>query len=254
MTAAPQSFEVIPLGTGNSFCRSRFHTSLLLAADEGLVLVDCPEPFFRMCHEAEQKSGRRVDPASILDIVLTHLHSDHCSGLESLGFWRRFAANGTAPPRIHTVRAVGSALWDRLAPAMAEAMIYPGGIRETYTLEDYYTLHQYEFGETFEAGGIKIETRQTQHFIPTFGFRATYAGRRFGYSCDTLFDREHIRFLEPCDLIFHECDVGRMHTRLEELEALPAPLRAKIRLIHLSDDFVGSSKLEAAEPGRVYRV
>ena len=82
---------------------------------------------------------------------------------------------------------------------------------------------------------------------------AEFGGRRFGYSCDTTFDPEHVAFLEPADLIFHECDEG-YHSSLEDLEALPEATRAKMRLVHLNDDFNGSSKVEAAEEGKLYRV
>lgn len=251
MTATAR-FEVMPLGTGNFFASRRYSTSLLLFAGENTILVDCPDPIFRMLAEAGDRSGRELDPNSFDHIILTHLHGDHSNGLEGFGYWRKFLGNGRPMPIIHTSREAAEALWPKLSASMGEAVL-PGRPREHYGLADYFDVRAHAFGEKFEVCGVEFETRRTLHSIPTFGFRATFAGRRFGYSCDTSYDPDHIAFLEPCDLIFHETDHG-IHTPLEKLEALPEPTRKKMRLIHLSDDFMGSSKIEAAEEGRVYSV
>ncbi|MBI3735123.1 MBL fold metallo-hydrolase, partial [Candidatus Sumerlaeota bacterium] len=87
-SAAP--FEVIPLGAGNFFSTKRFCTSMVLCAGGKMVLVDCPDPFFRMCHQASVKSGRKIDPGKIDHLILTHLNGDHCNGLEPFAFWKKF--------------------------------------------------------------------------------------------------------------------------------------------------------------------
>ncbi len=246
-------FEIISLGVGNFFSVHRYCTSFLLRAGTAMVLVDCPDPLFHMFHNAGKKLKIKLDPARIDDVILTHLHGDHSNGLESFGFWKKFLIGHKTRPRIHTSRDVARVLWTKLSPAMEEAHIPMLGLDERYELSDFFDVRAREFGETFTVKGIKIETRQTQHSVPTFGFRATFAGRRFGYSCDTTYDEELIDFLEPCDLIFHECDKG-FHTSLEQLEKLPAALRKKMRLVHLNDEFPGSRKLQPAKEGAIYRV
>ncbi len=126
-------------------------------------------------------------------------------------------------------------------------------MNQSHTLSNYFDVRTIDFGGKATICGIQIQTRRTLHSVPCFGFRATFGGRRLGYSCDTAYDQEMIKFLEPCDLIFHECDEG-IHTPLSKLEALPESMRTKIRLIHLNDGFAGSSLIEAAEEGKVYRV
>jgi ribonuclease BN (tRNA processing enzyme) len=242
----------MPLGAGNFFAAKRYCTSLVLFADGKIVLIDCPDPLFRMLAEASAKSGRDVHPNSFDHIVLTHLHGDHCNGLEAFGYWRRFLGVGRPRPAVYTSSAVAKDLWRKLSPSMEKAEL-PGKPVETYGFDDYFEMTSFEFGERFEVCGIKFETRRTQHSIPTFGFCASFGGRRFGYSCDTCYDPGHIAFLESCDLIFHETDHG-IHTPLAPLEALPEKIRTKMRLIHLPDDFAGSSKIAEAEEGRVYPV
>lgn len=252
MTSAP-AFQVIPLGTGNAFSSRRYFTSIVLEADGAHVLIDCPEPFFRICADASRSSGIDIDPDRIDHIVLTHLHADHCSGLESFGFWRKFQSKRGVRPRIYTSPEVADRLWERLSSSMGEAVIPNVTEPERYELEDYFDIQTFPIGDTFEAAGITIETRRTQHSVPTFALRASYRERNFGYSCDTCFDPELIRFLESCDLIFHECDDG-FHTPLEKLEALPESTRRKIRLVHLNDEFNGSRNIEPAEAGKIYEI
>lgn len=247
------AFKILPLGIGNFFAAKHFNTSMLILAGKEKILVDCPEPFRRMCQAAERKSGVKIDMAKLNHIVLTHLHGDHCNGLEAFGFWRKFHNENAPPPNIYTVHAAADRLWLKLSASMSHAFSPPLGLDNKYQLKDFYSVHATEFGEKFEVCGVEFETRQTIHMIPCFGFRAVYQGRKFGYSCDTAFDQGMIDFLEPCDLIFHECDRG-LHTHLELLEALPRSIRRKMRLIHLNDDFEGSALIRSAKEGKIYDV
>ena len=96
------------LGVGDAFTRLHFGTSALLEGPGGFVLIDCPDLVHRALHEASARAGWEVDVAGIDDILLTHLHGDHCNGLESFGFTHALRSRGTASsrsrPRIHTSR------------------------------------------------------------------------------------------------------------------------------------------------------
>lgn len=246
-------FEVIPLGNGNFNASLRFATSFLMLAGGRPILIDCPDPLFMICSQAAKKSRRAIDLAAIDDVVLTHLHGDHVNGLESFGFWRKFNQEGGTRPRVHTSRHAGEGLWKRLEPAMGCALLPGETVEQHYRLEDYFEMTTFEIGSAFSVGGVEFVTRRTLHPIPCFGFRATCAGRTFGYSCDTAFDPAHIEFLAQSDLIFHETGEG-IHTPLADLEALPEDFRRKLHLVHLDDGFQGSTRLSVTEVGRVYRV
>ena len=78
------------------------------------------------------------------------------------------------------------------------------------------------------------------------------AGRTLGYSSDTAFDPELIAFLAPADLIIHETNFGPAHTPYAALAALPAELRARMRLIHYPDGFdIAASNIAALREGDV---
>ena len=122
------------------------------------------------------------------------------------------------------------------------------------TFGDYFDWSPLEETSTATFGPFSIECRRTIHHIPTTALRIRAAGRCLGYSADTAFDPGLIEWLAEADLVVHETNYGA-HTPYEKLAALPAPLRARMRLIHYPDDFdVAASVVEPLRQGCRYPV
>ncbi len=112
-----------------------------------------------------------------------------------------------------------------------------------------------EPGAPARVCGLDVECRFTRHPVPTIGLLISDGRTTLGWSGDTSFDAQHIEWLSRADVIVHESNVGPVHTRIEQLEALPADVRRRIRLIHLGDDFDPSTtSLGALEDGMVLEV
>ena len=239
--------RITVLGTGDAFTSRSFGSSVLIEADDTRFLLDCPDLIHRALKEGTNAARTAAD---IDDIVLTHIHGDHCNGLESFGFWRFFAARKgitEARPRLWTHPQCASRLWERLAPAMDAPVD-----GKPMTLSDFFDVRPNAIGNPFEIGPIRIETRRTHHPVPTMALRVIHAGKSLGWSCDTNFDRELINWLADCDLIVHEVNHPPVHTPIEKLNELPDALRAKMRLSHLADDFDQSATdMRALSDGEV---
>ena len=82
-----------------------------------------------------------------------------------------------------------------------------------------------------------MHCRFTKHPIPAVGFVIKDKDRTLGWSGDTPFEQAHVDWLNQADLIVHESNVAPAHTPIESLNPLPPSVRAKMRLIHLQDDF-----------------
>lgn len=228
--------RVLILGVGDAFTRRHFGTAALVEAPGGPVLVDCPDPVHRVLAEATAAAGWTVEAHQIGDVVLTHLHGDHCNGLESLGFWQFFARQRGVidrRPRLHTHPQAAARLWARLAPAM------DGGGRRG--LADFYDLHVIDPGAPATVAGLTVECRLTGHPIPTAGLLASDGTGTLGWSGDTPYEAAHVEWLSRADLIVHECNLGPAHTPIEALNRLPDALRSRMRLVHLPDDFDAST-------------
>jgi ribonuclease BN (tRNA processing enzyme) len=232
--------KVLLLGVGDAFTRRGFGSSALIHGPEGHVLLDCPDLVHRALHEATTAAGWTADASDVQDVLITHLHGDHCNGLESFGFYRmmeRRRAGGSAPtPRVHTSPPAAERLWDRLAPAMDAP--FDGERRSA--LADYFDLHLLDPDGAVTVAGLEVRCRFTRHPVPTVGLLIGDGGRTLGWSGDTAWDEDHLAWLSSADLIVHECNSGPAHTSLEKLEALPDELRSRIRLIHVPDDFDAS--------------
>lgn len=246
------SFEVIVLGVGDAFTERYFPSALLLVCDGVHLAVDCPDLYRRVLREAGDRAGRRLSASAVDHCLITHLHGDHVNGLEMFAFYKHFVDQ--RPLELIATDPVRADLWPgRLAPSMA--VLWDGQHYNDYTFEDYFRYHGLAPGQELQVGPFRIEARYTQHHIPTSALRIHAAGRTFGYSADTAFDAELVDWLAPSDLIVHETNLGPAHTDYESLAALPADLRARMRLIHYTDDFDHEERAIAlCHEGDVYSV
>jgi ribonuclease BN (tRNA processing enzyme) len=225
------SFEAIIIGTGSALSERHFGSSAALPWRDGIVLIDCPDAILRALACASKQSGCTLDAMRITDILITHLHGDHVNGLETIG-WKRWIAalNGLGPvPRLHTIEPVARRLWERLGPAMDQ--------NGTLQLADYFDLHIIPEGIATPVADFVVEARAAEHLIPGCGYRISRGGATLGWSGDTRFDPTHIDWLASADVIVHETSESRVHTPIECLNSLSPEVRAKIRLIHMDDNF-----------------
>lgn len=245
------SITFIPLGVGDAFS-ARWYSSCLAVEHAGRwIVVDCPHPIRKMLREGTLQSPLDLD--RIEGVALTHLHADHASGLEGYAYFARFVLQQRARVLAHP--AVRERLWSGALAAGMEHLGEPGteGAR-AYGEDDYFDFVHIDEATPAELGPFRIECRRTRHHIPTTAFRISAGGATLGYSADTAFDPSLIDWLAEADLVIHETNYG-IHTPYASLAALPAPLRAKMRLIHYPDDFDReSSVIEPLEQGRTYRI
>ncbi len=244
--------ELLPLGVGDAFSAVHYSSSYALRADGRWLLVDCPHPIRKMMREASVRSSVALDVGDLEAIVITHLHADHVSGVEALGFFSHFVLGRRA--RIAAHPQVAGRLWDGHLAAGMERLGAPDGTSTEKTFEDYFERLTLDDTRPVQVGPFQVECRRTQHTVPTTALRVRAAGRAVGFSADTAFDADLIAWLGAADLVVHETGLG-IHTPLERLAALPEETRSRVRLGHFPDALDPSaSPLEPLEEGRLYVV
>jgi ribonuclease BN (tRNA processing enzyme) len=246
------SFTFIPLGIGDAFS-SRFYSSCYaLGYDGQWLLVDCPHPIRKILREAGVTAGVSLDVGDIAGIVLTHLHADHCCGIEGFALYKYFVLGGKTALWAHP--QVSELLWDRLAPTFEHLEPDASAAPRAETLRKYFELHPLDAGQAVPIGPFAVECRFTRHGLPTTALRIRAGDAVLGISADTEYDPDLIAWLTEADLFLHETGSGP-HTPYEKLLALPAEVRAKLHLTHLSDQFdLAGSDLQILTQGRRYRV
>lgn len=226
------ALELLVLGVGDAFSAEHYSSSFALRADDRWLLVDCPHPIRKMMREASTRADVELDLDRIEAVALTHLHADHASGLEGLGFFSHFALGRRARVAVHPT--VASRLWDGHLAAGMERLRDDRGNEVRHRLEDFFGLTPLSESAAVSVGPFSIECRFTRHHIPTTALRIMAGGRRIAFSADTEFDPELIEWLGEADLVVHEVGLG-IHASAHELAALPADLRARMRLAHFPD-------------------
>lgn len=252
---SPDSLFVLPLGVGNAFSTRFYNASFLVLAGGSVTLVDAPAPLGRIVHEALDGLGLQGNLEAIDNLFLTHLHGDHCNGVEELGFWRLFLGT-KGKPGLHLLEELVEPLWEHRLRAGMGRLNFDGKLRDMQ-LSDYFRVQPFAGGAAIDLGvpGLHAETFPTRHGIPCAAVRFSYRGASLGYSADTPFDPLLIEFLSGCDMIIHETSPGEVHTPYERLMELDEDIRSRMHLIHLSDVFpTETSAIAVLKEGELYQV
>ncbi len=181
------------LGTSSAVpSQERANTHLLLQSEHRKVLIDCSEnPFTRL-----PRIG--VSPLQLTDVILTHFHPDHVSGIPSLlmGMWllghqRELHIYGLA----HTL--------DRLQMVM-EA--YDWDSWPEFFPVSFHRLPKQERTLVLEDKDFRILASPMHHVIPTIGLRIELLKVRkvIAYSSDTEPCAEMVRLANGVDILIHE--------------------------------------------------
>jgi ribonuclease BN (tRNA processing enzyme) len=243
----------IALGVGDAFSARHYSACLAVESEGRWLLVDCPHPIRKVLREGSLQSGAGLDVGSFEAVVITHIHGDHCSGLEGLGLYSHFALDRRVQLALHPESS--RRLWDGRLSGGMDSIADPqtwGPVPRRF--EDFFGLTDLDDTRPVEIGPFTVECRRTLHHVPTYALRIRAGGRTLGVSADTAWDPTLVEWLAPSDLIVHEAGHG-IHTPYANLSALPADLRAKIRLTHRPDDLdVSDGRVEPLVQGRRYTV
>ncbi len=185
--------RVIILGTSNAIStQGHENTHMVAAGDERMVLVDCVgNPILRL-----EQAG--LDFNDLTDIVITHFHPDHVSGLPLLlmDMWLR---GRTKPINIYGL--------DYTVERIEKLM----DLYNWKDWPDFYTvkferLPESENAMVLDCPDFKVASTPVIHFIPTIGLRfdAHRTGKSLVYSCDTEPCPQMVRLAQGADLLIHE--------------------------------------------------
>jgi ribonuclease BN (tRNA processing enzyme) len=204
-----------------------FQSNMLIESDSGYkLLIDCGSDA-RHSLFAEGYTFSDIDA-----VYISHLHSDHCGGLEWLGFSKNFIDGKKTKLFISYDQT--DRLWNNVLSggmcsiedkqASLASFFDIKSIHNRFTWENYHfqlvrTIHSISNGEIMPSYGLFITTNTQKIFIST----------------DTRFSPESLQPLyDRADLIFHDCETAEklsgQHAHYNELKTLDSKTREKIWL------------------------
>jgi ribonuclease Z len=200
--------------------QERENTHFLLQAEQRKVLIDCAgNPFTRL-------SQAGSSALQLTDVILTHFHPDHVSGMPSLlmgmwllGYQRALHVYGLAHTldRLEMVMdAYGWDSWPRFFPV------------------SFHRLPEQEYTLVLEDGELRILASPVHHVIPTIGLRIELRQARkvIAYSADTEPCGELIRLANGADILIHEAS-GEGIGHSSALQAAEIARQAEVGALYL---------------------
>lgn len=215
--------KLIFLGTSNALPDAEHeNTHMILVGEERTLLIDCvSNPIVRL-----ERAG--VNPLSVTDLILTHFHPDHVSGVPLLlmDLWlmeRKLPLN---------VYGLDYTL-DRVEQLM-EA--YDWSKWPNFYPVAFHRLPEEEHTPIFECSQWRVFSSPVCHMIPAIGLRIEFSqtGRVLAYSCDTSPCSQVVRLARNADVLIHE-STGELlgHSSATQAGEIAAQAGAKsLYLIH----------------------
>ena len=231
------------LGTASAVPNKDHHNShLLVASDDRVILVDCPgNPIVRL-----DQAG--IDPLSITDLILTHFHPDHVSGLPLL-LMDLWLLKRKSPLTIY-------GLVDVLERCKKLMSLYDW--QEWVGMYDikFHAVANNDVSTLVDSKTIKVWSAPVQHLIPTIGIKMKFSEGSVCYSADTAPCETVVELAKGVDVLIHEATGhGNGHSSPAEAGIIARKAGVeKLYLIHYSptshpEDLIDRAKSQF--PGEV---
>lgn len=224
------------LGSSNAIATTGADNAhMVMVAENRTVLVDSP------CNPLLRLAAMGIAYEQITDLVVTHFHPDHVSGIPLflMDMWLR---GRKTPLQIYGLpHAI-----DRLA-ALMDAFSWanwPNFFPVTFNRLPSAELHL-----AIESDDFKLYTSEVHHMIPTVGlrFESKDADRVVAYSCDTEPCDEVVRLSLNADVLIHEAS-GEFFGHTSSKQAAEIALRAKAKKLCLIHYPTGEFWLDSTLP------
>jgi ribonuclease Z len=185
--------KLIFLGTSNAIPDENHENTHMAIVEEGrFVLIDCVNnPIVRI-----NQAG--LDIHQLTDLILTHFHPDHVSGVPSL-LMNSWLLGREAPLRIY---GLGHTL-ERVEKMME---FYEWHTWPNFFPVSFHPLPAEELSPVLETSETQIRASPVHHMVPSIGLRFEFveSGKALAYSCDTEPCEEVVRLAKGVEALVHE--------------------------------------------------
>jgi len=185
--------RLVILGTAAAVATEEHENSyMVLHGEHGAILIDCNgHPLVRL---------KKVDihRDELQDMILTHFHPDHVSGLPGL-LMSSWLLGREKPLRIYGLHHCMQRVEDMMTAFHWEK--WPGFFPVVF-----HHLPQRESVLVLDNDDFRIYSSPVKHYVPTIGLRVEVkaTGFVFAYSSDTVPCPEMVRLAHDADLLIHE--------------------------------------------------
>ncbi|MBL8100591.1 MAG: MBL fold metallo-hydrolase [Anaerolineales bacterium] len=184
--------KVIILGSSNAVPTQKAeNTHMVILGQQRTLLIDCvSNPIVRL-----EQAG--VDFNNLTDIIITHFHPDHASGIPLL-LMDMWLMGRQKPLNIYGLHYT----LDRVETMMN---LYNWSEWPHFFPVVFYRLPSDEMTPVLNCDDFVIHASPVHHMIPNIGLRIKFANQKvMAYSCDTEPCDEVVRLSTDVDMLIHE--------------------------------------------------
>lgn len=233
--------KLIVLGSSNAIpSRDHENTHMAIVCRSRTVLIDCVGSVVVRLEQAG------IDPLSLTDIILTHFHPDHVSGLPLL-LMDLWLMGRRVPLDVYGLDYT----IDR-----AESMMDLYGSSEwpNFFTVNFHRVPIDEMALVLDGDEMRICSSPVKHFVPNMGLRIELKNEKKSlvYSCDTEPCVEVERLAAGADILLHEA-AGLLPGHSSAAQAGDLARQAEVGalyLIHYPTGRYASDDLEAEARSR----
>jgi ribonuclease Z len=215
--------KLIFLGTANAIPDQQHeNTHFAIILNDRILLVDsASNPVVRL-----EQAG--LDHELLSDLIVTHFHPDHVSGVPSLlmSTWlmgRKKAMN---------IYALEYTL-DRIKRMMLD---YDWETWPNFYPVNFVSVPEQEMATVLVEDDLRVLASPVHHLVPTIGLRFEFTANKkvIAYSCDTEPCQEVVRLAKGADILIHESTGASLgHTSAEQAGEIARQAGVgKLYLIH----------------------
>jgi ribonuclease Z len=168
------------------------YTHFLLVGEENTVLVDCgSNPLGKI-------RNLGIDDEKIQDIILTHFHPDHVSGVPNM-LMHMWLLGRQTPLRFYGLHHCANRVEDMM-------MGYAWDTWPNFFPVTFHRINERNCAPVLENSDFRILAWPTKHFVPTIGLRIENKrnGNVLAYTCDTEPIPALLELAHNADLLVHE--------------------------------------------------
>jgi ribonuclease Z len=215
--------KLIILGSANAIpAENQENTHLALVGRERVLLIDCvSNPLIRL-----RQAG--VEPAMLTDLILTHFHPDHVSGVPLL-LMNMWLLGRQQPLSVYGL--------DYTLERVEKLMdAYEWSTWPNFFPVEFKRLPERELTPVLESEEWRVYASPVCHLIPTIGLRFEFpqSEKVMAYSCDTEPCPQVVKLAQGADVLIHEAAGGSPgHSAPAQAGAIAREAGAKaLYLIH----------------------
>ncbi len=226
--------KLIILGSSNAIPDEQHeNTHMALVGHERMVLIDC----VNNATVRLPKAGLEFD--QVTDLILTHFHPDHVSGVASL-LMCMWLSGRKQPINIYGLAYT----LDRMEKLME---FYDWATWPHFFSVTFNRLPEVEMTPVMACDEFRIFASPVHHLVPNIGLRVECieTGKTLAYSCDTEPCREVVRLASGADILIHESSGATLgHTSAEQAAEIARQAEVDtLYLIHYPTGKNDTSKL-----------